>query len=479
LLARLLRALLRALTGLWTIAARVVGAAARQVGHRARELDPAHRRDGLGLAVLAAALVVAGAVWWHLSGPVGSVVVAVFRGALGAGAPFVPLVLAALAWRLLRRAPDPASRGRLLVGWSAFLFGALGVVHLAKGTPLPPDGDDGMRAAGGLIGFFSSAPLSSAVGAVLATAVLTLLTLFGVLVITATPVNAVPARLLMLRDRLLRRTPPTDEPVEPQPDEPSVRRRPARRRVGVAADPVDVAAAVDATGPPAATEPPPPPPHTTAPRRSEQLPLSAAGSGGYLLPPAAMLREGTPHKARSAVTDAVIQSLREVFEQFGIDADVTGFTRGPTVTRYEVELGPAVKVERIMQLSRNIAYAVKSADVRIISPIPGKSAVGVEIPNADRETVSLGDVLRSKAAQDEHHPLAVGLGKDIEGHYVVANLAKMPHILIAGATGAGKSTCINTLLTSILTRSTPDEVRLVLIDPKRVELTTYAGSRTW
>jgi S-DNA-T family DNA segregation ATPase FtsK/SpoIIIE len=288
LLARLLRALLRALTGLWTIAARVVGAAARQVGHRARELDPAHRRDGLGLAVLAAALVVAGAVWWHLSGPVGSVVVAVFRGALGAGAPFVPLVLAALAWRLLRRAPDPASRGRLLVGWSAFLFGALGVVHLAKGTPLPPDGDDGMRAAGGLIGFFGSAPLSSAVGPVLASAVLTLLALFGVLVITATPVNAVPARLLALRDRMLRRAPAAEAPAEDESDQPPVRRRPARRRVGVAADPVDVAAGVDpaeATAPP--TGPPPPPPqHTPAPRGSEQLPLSAAGAGGYVLPPA-------------------------------------------------------------------------------------------------------------------------------------------------------------------------------------------------
>lgn len=553
----------------WLGIAHAVGAMFRGIGRGAKGLDPAHRKDGVALLLLGLSLIVAAGTWSNLRGPVGDLVEMLVTGAFGRLDLLVPILLGVIAARLIRHPEKPDANGRIVIGLSALVIGVLGQVHIACGAPARSDGMQAIRDAGGLIGWGAATPLTYTMGDVLAVPLLVLLTIFGLLVVTATPVNAIPQRLRLLGQKLGVVHADLDEdelgedderydeqwrealparsrrrsraPEEYDPDsaeqEALTKRRSRPRRPAVQQpdmnrpmDAVDVAAAAAAaldgavlhgmppsplvadltqgvtverdgyeetTPVPAARAKVPPgakrpkqealpvesvvPDLTKAapaeprdlPPRAEQLQLS--GDITYSLPSLDLLERGGPGKTRSAANDAVVASLQNVFMEFKVDAAVTGFTRGPTVTRYEVELGPAVKVERITALTKNIAYAVASPDVRIISPIPGKSAVGIEIPNTDREMVNLGDVLRLADAAEDDHPMLVALGKDVEGGYVMANLAKMPHVLVAGATGSGKSSCINCLITSVMVRATPEDVRMVLVDPKRVELTAYEG----
>ena len=510
---------LRMVRGAWMGSAHLVGGTARRIGRGARDLDPAHRRDGLAFTLVGLAVVIAAREWWALSGTAGEVIHAVVAGTFGVVGVAVPLFLVAAAVRLMRHPDTVQANGRMGIGLSALIVTVCGIVHIAEDLPSPSDGFAPVRAAGGVIGYLIGTPLETLVTAWVAVPLLVLLGIFGLLVLTATPVHMIGQRLRGAYHWLTggRRVEPAEESIADRPtlaqeqeaagaERPRGRLRLRRRRAadtgagpglgGLAGDEAFETAALIEAGPdpdavvvdhddafaptddvattvlPTVAKELVAPPTSAVPRGEQPM---LGGEVIYTLPPEEVLAKGMPHKVRSAANDRVVESLTSVLESFEVDAQVTGFSRGPTVTRYEVELGPGIKVERVTALSRNISYAVASADVRILSPIPGKSAIGIEIPNADRETVSLGDVLRSSAARRSEHPMMIGVGKDVEGGYVVANLAKMPHLLVAGATGAGKSSFVNSMIASILMRATPDEVRMILVDPKRVELTVYEG----
>ena len=500
-------------------------------GHR--RTPPAghtHRRDGSALAILALALLIGASVWFGAAGPVGAFIDALIRAIIGSAALVLPIALVALAVILMRRPPNIDRRARYVGAGMLLVLPALGLIHLLAGAPteLP-----GRSRAGGFLGFAIGTPLTNGVTAWISVPILLLCMAFGALVLSGRTVReVVDATAGYLGLGVPHATSPdapwdsdddlhgddvdTDDDLDnggpagdwsgystdpfenyPPDDAPAPRRRGRRNPAAIPeSDELDdlfttaTAPIVDevteqivkeparkkrstpgAKSAPVAAEP-------ASDGQDEDLTaelVDRPDAGDYLLPPASLLLDGDPPKKGSRANDEMIERVTGVLEQFKIDAAVTGYTRGPTVTRYEVELGPGVKVEKITALQRNIAYAVATDNVRLLAPIPGKSAVGIEVPNSDREMVRLADVLKSPKTRKDSHPLVIGLGKDIEGDFVSANLAKMPHLLVAGSTGSGKSSFVNSMLVSLLTRATPDDVRMILIDPKMVELTPYEG----
>jgi DNA segregation ATPase FtsK/SpoIIIE, S-DNA-T family len=361
----------------WLGVAGGVGAGARRVGQGARELDPEHRRDGAGLFLVALAVVVAASVWWQLPGSVFAGTRAMVAGSVGLLAWFVPLMLCYVAWRNMRDPEANGPAGRQIVGWGALLFGVLGVIHIANGSPKPELGDTGeLQQAGGALGFVVAKLLTDLLHTgYVVVPLLVLLAVFGLLVVTATPVYQVPARLRHARDRVLgrqvepeeaaedtvatkrRRRRVVDEDVDPEMgdpayDSPVLEGREFFKRGKKDAEPEPTAEAASHGGGVELE----PPPHTPLPARVEQLSLS--GDIAYSLPASDILKPGSAHKSRTKASDDVVERLMQVFEEFEIDAQVTGYTRGPTVTRYVVELGPAVKVEKITNIAKNISYAV-------------------------------------------------------------------------------------------------------------------------
>jgi S-DNA-T family DNA segregation ATPase FtsK/SpoIIIE len=515
----------------WMGLAHGTGGLFRAFGPETLEKD--QRRDGLPFLIVL--LAIAGAVneWFFIGNEVAQNISAYTAGGLVGRVAFVlPVLLLLLAGWLFRHPASVHDNGRIGIGFTLFVLSIAGFCHIGGGRPQPRQGLPALSEAGGVFGWMLGEPLALLITDIGAGVVLGVFTALSILILTKTPPNRIGRRLGDLYAWMFdaERPEPRDgaasngsdgDATDTDPSLPWWRRNKTGREKdadgGIGSqDLTELLApgAVQGGFEQAAVTVPAPLPsealtevidpavlaggaraakksetgirddETATPLDDGVLPgLSGLGGDGprhapvtpYRLPSVNALAAGTPHKARSAANDTVVAAITSVLRQFQVDARVTGFSRGPTVTQYEIEVGHGVKVERITALQNNIAYAVASNEVRILAPIPGKSAIGVEIPNVDREIVTLGDVLRSPAAQAATHPMTIGVGKDVGGGYVLANLAKMPHLLVAGSTGSGKSSFVNSMITSLLMQAKPSDVRMVLIDPKRVELTSYAG----
>jgi S-DNA-T family DNA segregation ATPase FtsK/SpoIIIE len=449
-------------------------------GSEATSRDQAQldRRDEfIGVAVIAIGVLVGLGIYVDLAGPFGRGVETVVGWFTGLGRYLVPPVLVAIGVALVRKGRS-AHRVRLTVGYGLTSLAVLGVLHVVRGPAKIMSGFDTLGKAGGWLGALVGEPLRRVLGDTGAVVLMAVLFLVGVLVITGSSVRtaasttargtravAVPVvrkvkhflgdlgSLKSERDATGELPPPAiydfaqdDEFADANADKPKRQRTPKA----------------------------PSPLADLGPAEQGELDMGpAAKSGQWTLPPITYLSRSTAQAINKAEVEARGRVLVESLLSHGVETKLVGMTVGPTVTRFELELGSGVKVARITSLNRDIAYAMAATDVRILAPIPGRSAIGVEVPNHTRQLVSLGDIMTSAEAKVASNPLDVAIGKDIAGRSVFLNLATTPHLLIAGATGAGKSSGINCIITSLLMRTTPEQVRLILVDPKQVEMGQY------
>ncbi len=474
--------------------------AAKKTPSRSRRAAPSRppfwrvqARDLWAIGLVTLGVLLALALWGQQLGPIGhgtDTGLALLAGWVRVMLPLVALG-AGVALLLDRggdrdrddehEGPETGDPWRLAVGTGLGLLGVCGLAELAKGTPRL-SASHSLRDAGGYLGAVVGRPLHAGLGTAGSAVLLVAVVLVAILIATGVSVTSA-ARAVAAAGVVLGRSAASlwsGKPFVIAPDGVADDAAPSDPPSPTALAPEDLVSPDEALLDDADADidiPLDPEPEAVRPVRPSFVAASTRHPGEWVLPSLSVLHASKKLRQDQRQVDAAGEDLVRALAAHGVETRLVGRRVGPTVTRYELELGPGVKVARVTSLSKDIAYAMASPDVRILAPIPGKSAIGVEVPNRTRQLVSLRDILESKEARPAAgtHPLEVAMGRDIAGRAVMANLAEMPHILISGATGSGKSSCMNSIITSVLMRDSPDKVKMILVDPKRVELGQYDG----